>query len=141
MNVRKRWTKTVAKIVLALMCAAVSGTSVAQSKKKNGPVMEIEPGEHDFGGVYQDQKLVYEFTVNNVGTEDLEIRRISTSCGCTAAVPAERVVRPGESTVLEVVLETRKYKGVIDKSISVASNDRAVVRTIRVRAFVEVPED
>ena len=49
-------------------------------------------------------------------------------------------MKPGESTTLEVILETRKYKGVIDKSVSVASNDRERVRTIRVRAFVEVPE-
>ena len=124
---------------LAVMCVATA-TSVAQRKAKSGPVMEIEPKDHDFGGVQQDQKLVHEFTVTNVGTEDLEIRRISTSCGCTAAILADSIVKPGESTTLEVVLETRKYKGVIDKSVSVASNDRERVRTIRVRAFVEVPE-
>jgi hypothetical protein len=122
------------------MCVATAGTSVAQQKAKSGPVMEIEPKDHDFGGVQQDQKLVHKFTVTNIGTEDLEIRRISTSCGCTAAILAESIVKPGESTTLEVILETRKYKGVIDKSVSVASNDRERVRTIRVRAFVEVPE-
>ncbi len=126
--------------VLAVMCVVAAGTSVAQRKTKSGPVMEIEPKDYDFGGVRQDRKLVHEFTVTNVGTEDLEILRISTSCGCTAAILADRIVKPGESTTLEVVLETRKYKGVIDKSVSVASNDRERVRTIRVRAFVEVPE-
>jgi len=131
---------TVTVSVLAVMCVAAAGTSVAQGKTNSGPVMEIEPKDHDFGGVQQDQKLVHEFTVRNVGTEDLEIRRISTSCGCTAAILADSIVKPGESTTLEVVLETRKYKGVIDKSVSVASNDRERVRTIRVRAFVEVPE-
>ena len=131
---------TVTVSVLAVMCVAAAGTSVAQRKTKSGPVMEIEPKAHDFGGVQQDQKLVHEFTVRNVGTEDVEIRRISTSCGCTAAILADSIVKPGESTTLEVVLETRKYKGVIDKSVSVASNDRERVRTIRVRAFVEVPE-
>lgn len=135
-RVYKRWLGVVSVLVVAF---ALSGTSAAQ--KKTGPVMEIEPEEYDFGGVQQNQKLVHEFTVKNVGTENLEIRRIATSCGCTAAVPADRIVRPGGSTTLEVVLETRKYKGVIDKSVSVASNDRDVVRTIRVKAFVEVPED
>jgi len=132
--------KVVTVTVFAMMCVAAAATSVAQRKNKSGPVMEIEPKDHDFGGVRQDQKLVYEFAVTNIGTEDLEIRRISTSCGCTAAILAERIVKPGESTTLEVILETRKYKGVIDKSVSVASNDRERVRTIRVRAFVEVPE-
>lgn len=133
---RSRWKGIATAFFVAL---ALSGTSAAQ-KRKTGPVMEIEPEKHDFGGVQQDQKLVHEFTIKNVGTEDLEIRRISTSCGCAAAVPADRIVPPGGSTTLEVVLETRKYKGVIDKSVSVASNDRDVVRTVRVEAFVEVPE-
>jgi len=135
-------TSVVIASVLAVTVTWVTapGTSVAEQNSKPGPVMEIEPKEHDFGGVKQDQKLVHEFTVNNVGSEDLEIRRISTSCGCTAAILTKRIVKPGESTTLEVILETRKYKGVIDKSVSVASNDREHVRTIRVRAFVEVPE-
>ena len=134
MRKRNVWASLALIVVTALV---LSGTGLAQ-KKKTGPVMEIEPEAFDFGGVQQDQKLVHQFTVNNVGTENLEIRHISTSCGCTAAVTKDRVVRPGESTTLEVVLETRKYKGVIDKSVAVASNDR--VRQVRVRAFVEVPE-
>jgi hypothetical protein len=102
--------------------------------------MEIEPSEHDFGPARQDQKLVYDFLVKNTGTEDLELLRIATSCGCTAALPAERIVPPGGSTALQVTLETRKYKGVLERSISVASNDRRRVATVRVKAFVEVPE-
>jgi hypothetical protein len=103
--------------------------------------MEIEPSEHDFGSTRQDQKLVYEFVVRNTGTEDLELLRIATSCGCTAALPAERIVPPGGSTTLEVTLETRKYKGVLERSVSVASNDRTRrVGTVHVKAFVEVPE-
>lgn len=133
---RKRWRGIATAVVIAVSLAAI-----ADAQKKNGPVMEIEPEEHDFGGVQQDQKLIHEFIVKNVGTEDLEIRRISTSCGCTAAIPEQRIVPPGSSTTLEVVLETRRYKGVINKSVSVASNDRDVVRTVRVKAFVEVPED
>jgi hypothetical protein len=113
----------------------------AQASKNVGARMEIEPSEHDFGSARQDQKLVYEFVVKNTGTEDLELLRIATSCGCTAALPAERIVPPGGSTTLEVTLETRKYKGVLERSVSVASNDRTRrVGTVHVKAFVEVPE-
>ncbi len=129
------WRQWVGAVVVASLVAP--GASALQRKSKSGPVMEIEPEDHDFGGVQQNQKLVHEFTVKNTGTEDLEILRIATSCGCTAAVSADRIVKPGESTTLEVILETRKYKGVIQKSVSVASNDRQVVRTIRIHAFVE----
>jgi hypothetical protein len=102
--------------------------------------MEIEPSEHDFGNTRQDQKLVYDFLIKNAGTEDLTLLRIATSCGCTAAFPAERVVPPGGTTTLQVTMETRKYKGAVERSVSVASNDKRRVATVRVRAFVEAPE-
>ena len=136
----RRRTKIVAIALLLGVALVVARGSSAQDRKKSGPAMEIAPEEHDFGGVRQDQKHVHEFTVTNVGTEDLEIRRISTSCGCTAAITSARIVKPGESTTLRVILETRKYKGFIQKSISVASNDSKRVHTVRVKAFVEVPE-
>ena len=112
----------------------------AQPRKLAAPHMELEPEEHDFGSVAQDTELVYEFNVKNTGSEDLMIRRISTSCGCTAAVTSDRVVPPGGATLLRVTLQTRKRTGVLQKSISVASNDPRHVTTVRVKAFVEPPE-
>ena len=127
-------------VALATMLLSAAEPLHAQASKSGGPRMEIEPSEHDFGPARQDQKLVYDFLVKNTGTEDLELLRIATSCGCTAALPAQRIVPPGGSTALQVTLETRKYKGVLERSISVASNDRRRVATVRVKAFVEVPE-
>ena len=127
-------------VAVAALSLSIGAPARAQASKSGGPRMEIEPSEHDFGPARQDQKLVYDFVVKNTGTEDLTLLRIATSCGCAAALPAERLVPPGGSTTLQVTLETRKYKGVLERSISVASNDRRRVGTVRVKAFVEVPE-
>lgn len=124
----------------AVVGLAAGAAPVAGQASQTGPAIEIEPAVWDFGGVSQDQRLQHAFTIENVGTEVLEIRRISTSCGCAAAVPDTSVIEPGQTTRLVVTLETRRYKGVIEKSISVASNDPKRVRTVRVQAFVEVPE-
>ncbi|MGH9323989.1 MAG: DUF1573 domain-containing protein [Vicinamibacteria bacterium] len=138
-------TKAVSRSALRLsiwmvVVLSLAVTLEAQSKKTSAARMAIEPEEHDFGPVRQDQKMDYEFIVRNTGTEDLEIRRIATSCGCTAAITTDRIVPPGGSTTLKVTLETRKYKGVVERSISLASNDPARVQTVRVKAFVEVEE-
>jgi hypothetical protein len=127
-------------VAIAALLVAGDASLRAQSAKGAGPRMEIEPSQHDFGAARQDQKLVYDFVVKNTGTEDLTLLRIATSCGCTAALPAERVVPPGGQTTLQVTLETRKYKGALERSISLASNDRRRVGTVRVKVFVEVPE-
>jgi len=128
-------------ILIALaISVAIASPLAARSAKGEGPRVEIEPEEYDFGSVQQEQKLVYEFTVRNTGTEELEIRRISTSCGCTAALTSDRTVAAGASTILRVTLETRKYKGVVERSVSIATNDPGRVHTVRVKAFVEAPE-
>ncbi len=127
---------------LALVVTTTLGeetTGKAQSSTVNGPRIEIQPESHDFGNVQQNLKLVKEFAVTNIGDEVLIISRISTSCGCTAALTAEKVVKPGKSTNLKVIFETRRYKGAIQRSVSIASNNPRRVRTVKVKAFVEEP--
>jgi Protein of unknown function (DUF1573) len=126
--------------MILVAALAVSAALVAGTSKSDGPRAELEPEEFDFGSVQQDQKLVHDFTVRNTGTEELEIRRISTSCGCTAALASDRTVAPGAATTLKVTLETRKYRGVVERSVSIATNDPGRVHTVRVKAFVEAPE-
>ncbi len=105
--------------------------------KAAGPQLEISPELHDFGKAKQNQRLVKEFEIENTGSEDLRIGRISTSCGCTVARPSVRVLKPGETTSLEVILETRRYLGNIQRSVSVASNDPKRIKTIKVKVYVE----
>ena len=113
---------------------------IDRTELRTGPIMEIEPVEYDFGDVSQNQQMSYGFTLSNTGTETLDILHISTSCGCAAAVMSDRKVQPGESTTLMVTIKTLKYKGVIERSISIASNDKRRVQTVKVKAFVQVPE-
>ncbi|HXV62973.1 MAG TPA: DUF1573 domain-containing protein [Vicinamibacteria bacterium] len=124
---------------LALVAVSDAASGQGRGKDATGPRMEIEPEEFDFGEAEQNQKLVHEFVVRNVGTEDLEIHRISTSCGCTAALATERVVAPGEQTTLKVTFETRRYQGRYERTVSLASNDRRRVLQVRVQAFVRPP--
>ena len=71
---------------VALLLISTVASPSAQKKVADGPRMEIFPEVHDFGNSRQNQKLVHEFKIQNTGTEDLVIGRISTSCGCTAAL-------------------------------------------------------
>lgn len=133
----KKVASSIALLVFVVATAQGQGASKTQSGTINGPRIEIQPESHDFGKVEQNLKLVKDFEVRNIGDEDLVITRISTSCGCTAALTSERVVKPGKTTNLKVTFETRTYKGPVQRSVSVASNDPRRIRTVRVKAFVE----
>ena len=131
-------------VALITVVSIALGTMVAQSYQTEGsrepvkgPGIEMTPESHDFGRVPQNEKLEKEFEILNIGTEELTIGRISTSCGCTAALTSEKFVKPGESTTLKVTLETRMYKGAIERTVSVASNAaNSKITQIKVKAFV-----
>jgi hypothetical protein len=130
-------------LVVALGVLTLTGEPAGKKtgdEKVEGPSIEIVPESHDFGRAQQNQKLVKEFEIKNVGTEDLILGRISTSCGCTAALTSKKIVKPGETTPLKVTFETRRYKGPVQRSVSIASNDPRRVRTLRVKAFIEAPK-
>lgn len=135
---RRLVVASAAVISMALSAVMAPGFQAeSDTEKVNGPGIEVAPEDHDFGRVPQNTKLEKEFEIRNIGTEELSIGRISTSCGCTAALTAEKFVKPGESTTLEVTVETRMYKGEIQRTVSVASNAaNSKITQIRVKAFV-----
>jgi hypothetical protein len=121
---------------------ALSYQAQGTKKQVKGPGIEVAPEDHDFGRVQQNEKLEKEFEILNIGTEELAIGRISTSCGCTAALTSDKFVKPGESTTLKVTLETRMYKGAIERTVSVASNAaNSKITQIKVKAFVVEPTE
>jgi hypothetical protein len=83
----------------------------------------VEPASFDFGRAQQNRKLQKEFSIRNFGDADLEIRDVSTTCGCTAALMDSTTVKPGGTTPLRVSLETRTYRGRLVRSVLVRSND------------------
>jgi hypothetical protein len=136
-------------VVLTTVVSLALGAIVAQSyqtegskQQVKGPGIEVTPDSYDFGRVPQNEKLEKEFEILNIGTEELAIGRISTSCGCTAALTSEKFVKPGESTTLKVTLETRMYHGAIERTVSVASNAaNSKITQIKVKAFVVEPSE
>ncbi len=112
--------------------SAASGNAV-----QRGPRLEIEPGEWDFGRAAPGEVLVHEFALNNTGSRDLEIGRIASACACAAAVTDRTVIPPGESGTLRVTLETRRYRGVLERWLTIRSNDSRSRTRLKVRVYVE----
>jgi hypothetical protein len=126
--------------------AAVKSEAPKASDKDaaRAPKIAVEPLEFDFGKALQNKTLTKEFSIRNFGSADLKIDTVSTSCGCTAAVPGERIVKPGGSTPLHVELQTRSAVGKIERTVLVRSDDpTTAVFEVKVKADVvaETPAD
>ncbi len=93
------------------------------SAQFQGPKIYSPVTKYDFGSVEQGIMVKYNFVIVNNGDQDLVIDRVVSSCGCTAAEPGKKELKPNETTSLSVEFNTTGREGDQVKTISVLSND------------------
>ncbi len=90
---------------------------------KNAPKVLFSETNFEFGNIKQGETVEHDFEIKNEGKSDLIIRKVTASCGCTAANPTKNVIAPGESTTLKVTFNSRGKKGKQNKTVTVITND------------------
>ncbi len=113
-------------IILLLLFLSSCSTVKSVSKQPDislNPALAFEEQVYDFGIAGPEQKIKHTFKFTNVGSVPLKITKLSTSCGCTAALSSEDEVPPGGSGEIHATLETRKYEGRQEATIIVHSGD------------------
>ena len=110
-------------LLAVAVAASLLGGPPAPVRADDGARLRVEPQAFDFGRSLPGRTLRKEFTLRNLGDRELVIEGVSTTCGCTAAIAGERRLAPGRSTPLTVTLETRDYKGRVERKVLVRSND------------------
>jgi len=123
--------------------AAVGFISMAAFAAGAAPRIHCTEPELDFGERLETESVVHTFTVENTGDAPLEIVRVQTSCGCTAARLETPRIAPGASASLAVTMDLAGRQGLQEKHVVVQSNDpvRPALRlTLRgsVIALVEI---
>jgi len=114
---------------LGLLCFAV-----VSDGQEGAPSIEFAEKTYDFGKVLAGKKVTHAYQFRNVGNADLTITKVSTSCGCTAALPSKTLIPPGEGGEIEVEFDTTLRSGLQSKSIKVTTNDP---RNETVRLLIE----
>jgi hypothetical protein len=108
--------------VLALSLASGAGAAPLPAPA-SGPRISVEPESFDFGKTLQNKLVEKVFVIRNIGSDDLVIERVSTTCGCTVAEGYAKLVKPGQTTTMNVQLQTRTYLNRIERKVLVRSND------------------
>jgi hypothetical protein len=114
---------------------------VAASALADGqPKIKFKESSWNFGKLKQGEAVSHEFVFTNEGDSTLIIKRVATSCGCTAALVSDQQIQPGKQGKIEVKFDTRGYGGQIAKVIYVESNDpKEPSKQLEVKADIEVP--
>lgn len=93
--------------------------------QKQSPKITAEKPEHNFGEILEGQVVSHNFEITNTGNAELKIDKVQASCGCTAAQPTKKLLKPGEKTNIHVEFDSSNRMGIQQKYVYVFSSDPA----------------
>lgn len=107
---------------------------------ENGARIKFNEESWDLGRVKQGKILTHVFVFQNVGDAPLVIKKVYTSCGCTAALVSNKNIAPGKRGEIKATFNTQGYEGDVSKYVYVESNDSEQPRVqLTVSASIDVP--
>lgn len=98
-------------------------SSMTSQELANAPVFKLDSNTVNFGTIKQNESADVEYVFTNQGKSDLIIRHVKAGCGCTALMPTENVIKPGNKGSIKAKFNSGGYKGDIYKNIFVYTND------------------
>ena len=100
-------------------------SSLSKEDIANAPVFKIESTTVDLGKIKGSTQNEVEFKFANEGKNDLIIRHIRSTCGCTAVQQGNQGIgiKQGESSSIKAIFASGSYVGKVTKAIYVYTND------------------
>jgi hypothetical protein len=120
-------------------CARLTAQDAAPAAPAitNGPMIEFDARQYDFGKAWAGDFVKHVFVVTNTGTGTLEITNVHTSCGCTQAGEYSKRIEPGQTGTIPIQFNSTHYSGNVGKTIDVYSNAKNQPRvTLSLRGSV-----
>jgi hypothetical protein len=133
-----RHSRPVVGWVIVAVVAALVGTALLV-QAKHEPQIQFDETSFDFGQIYQNQEISHEFAFRNAGGSTLEIGKVTSTCGCAAAMPTKRELAAGETGVIRVTFRSGRYRNRVTKHVYVDTNDAERQRLVlTITAMVKV---
>lgn len=93
--------------------------------------------EINFGTIHSNEKISKVFKIKNTSANDLVIKNVKTSCGCTAAKIKDSVLKENETLDLEVNFVASKEKiGKVKNSIVIEANTSPIFTVLYLKGNV-----
>lgn len=118
-------------------------SSLSKEDLENAPVFKVENTTVDLGKIKGNTQNEVEFKFTNAGKNDLVLRYIRSSCGCTAVQQGKQGegIKSGQSSSIKATFNSGSYKGKVTKAIYVYTNDPKNSQVVLMfNADVEQPE-
>lgn len=126
-------------IVGGVLAGLIAGMTQANAAEISA--IQIAPTSYGFGDIYQEDGIVSTtFSVTNVSDSEIEINRLSTSCGCTTAEMDLSDLGPGESREMVVKYDPAVHSdqfGLIERVVYLQTSD-SVMPEIEINLMANV---
>ncbi|MDZ4832458.1 MAG: DUF1573 domain-containing protein [Candidatus Melainabacteria bacterium] len=121
----RRVTRIGSLVAILLVVAPLTLTSCSniQNPFEKKPRLDFQPDVVELGLVEEGAEVPTSFMLKNVGSEVLKIHEAHSTCGCTVPNLKEHDLKPGESTKLDIMVDTTMKQGAVTKTVEVSSND------------------
>ncbi len=97
--------------------------TVIEENKNEVPKIKLSSKRFNLGNVNEGKVVEFKVRVINEGKKPLIIKKVVSSCGCTAALMSDSKIMPGSSGWLNVKFDSSKRSGKISRTVSIYSND------------------
>lgn len=105
--------------------AVPGGTVITpQSESENRAIVKVDEPKYDFGSMQRGTSKSHEFTVRNIGTAPLELRKGTTSCKCTDFIVPTDPIPPGGSVKVRVEWAAKSDNGPFRQTANLLTNDQ-----------------
>lgn len=84
--------------------------------------IEFNEKSFNFGDMAQGEIVTHTFRFKNTGNKNLIIKRIESSCGCTAAKFSTKPIPPGEECEIEIEFNSEGRFGKQLKTVTIFAN-------------------
>jgi len=74
---------------------------------------------HDFGVVARGAQIEHRFPLENIYLEDVRIKSVRSTCGCTVAEPTKTLLKTHQKAEIVATLDTRRFSGRKDATLTV----------------------
>jgi hypothetical protein len=129
-------------MVLIVLLTGSYYLSAQNSKLSSGASINWDKSTHDFGDVFQGDKVEHTFRFTNTGNKDLVITNVEVTCGCTTPKGWPRdPIAPGGSGELTIAFNSAGKIGKQNKVITITSNSVGTLNQVMFTATVLPKKD
>ena len=102
---------------------------------------KFEETSHDWGTIAEGEKMTHVFKFKNTGDNDMIISDAHGSCGCTVPEWPKEPIKPGKSSQIKVIFDSKGKPGDQSKSVTLTANTEPSSMVLMIKGKVTPKEE